>query len=102
MKVSLPDKKTASGVKKKKDQKKRLGGISRPPHWSVLAFFGPVDLLQENTQNQNKCWMFYSSMKCSCVHDMKHEYCTYVSGEVPGLLGAGFAEEASLPDSTGH
>lgn len=26
--------------------------------------------------------------------------CTHASGEVPGLLGAGFAEAASLPDST--
>lgn len=34
----------------------------------------------------------------SCV--LKHEHRTYVSGEVPGLLGAGFAEAASLPDST--
>lgn len=25
---------------------------------------------------------------------------TYVSGEVPGLLAVGFAEAASLPDST--
>lgn len=31
---------------------------------------------------------------------MKQERRTYVSGEVPGLLGAGFAEAASLPDST--
>lgn len=44
VKVTLPDKRTASG---KKD--KRLGGVSGQPHWSVLAFFGPVALLQENT-----------------------------------------------------
>lgn len=31
---------------------------------------------------------------------VKHEHYTYVSGEVPGLFGAGFAEAASLPDST--
>ncbi len=33
-------------------------------------------------------------------HAEVYEHCTYVSGEVPGLLGAGFAEAASLPDST--
>jgi len=64
VKVSLPDKKDSEW---KKDQ--RLGGVSGQPHWSVLAFFGPVAL---------------------------------VSGEVPGLLGAGFAEAASLPDSCSH
>lgn len=32
--------------------------------------------------------------------DCTKQHCTYVSGEVPGLLGAGFAEAASLPDST--
>lgn len=40
MKVTLPDKWTASG------KRTRLGGVSGQPHWSVLAFFGPVDLLQ--------------------------------------------------------
>lgn len=34
------------------------------------------------------------------MNGMKHQHRTYVSGEVPGLLGAGFAEAASLPDST--
>lgn len=66
MKVSLPDKRTVSGGKK---GGQKLGGVCGQPHWSVLAFFGPVAL---------------------------------ASGEVPGLLGAGFAEAASLPDSWSH
>lgn len=44
MKVSLPDKRTASG-KRTKDWE----GSPGQPHWSVLAFFGPVALLQEHT-----------------------------------------------------
>lgn len=45
MKVSLPDKRTVSGWGRKRGQK--LGGVSGQPHWSVLAFFGPVAFLQE-------------------------------------------------------
>lgn len=62
VKVTLPQKRTASG-EKKNEKDKRLGGNSGQPHWSVLAFFGPVALLQENT-NQNKLCMIYSFVPC--------------------------------------
>lgn len=42
----------------------------------------------------------YFNLRSVCTGWMNE--CTYVSGEVPGLLGAGFAEAASFPDSTGQ
>lgn len=52
MKVSLPDKRTVSGGKK---GGQKLGGVCGQPHWSVLAFFGPVALLQEHMRAESVC-----------------------------------------------
>lgn len=63
MKVSLPDKRTVSG---KKGQK--LGGVSGQPHWSVLAFFGPVALLQKHTRAESEwAWFIGRGGGCQCV-----------------------------------
>lgn len=48
MMVSLPDQRTPSGREGQKP-----GGVSGQHHWSVLAFFGPVALLQEHTRAES-------------------------------------------------
>lgn len=89
MKISLPDKKDSEWGKKRT----KTGRDLWQPHWSVLAFFGPIALLQEHTRAESGLVQLVSKRR-------EIPTCTYASGEVPGLLGAGFAEAASLPDST--